>query len=59
MPITVTLNCGHAKDYTGRADHLPNIGDVHPCHSSCDRVATWRGNDNPHIRRVAAITREG
>lgn len=43
---TVTLSCGHDKDYTGQERYLPNIGDPHPCVPGCD----W-----PALRRVTVI----
>lgn len=44
-------SCGHTTDVTGMSQ-LPAVREEVACWSSCDRVPTWRGAGNPHIRHV-------
>ena len=53
MKTIVVLTCGHEKDYTGREDRLPAVGEYHPCFSSCDYVPTRY----PKLRYVKEIRR--
>lgn len=52
--VILVRTCGHETDVTAiPADQREAVGEEVSCWSACDRVPTWRGANNPYIRRVA------
>lgn len=54
LRVVMVRNCGHEQDATTRnPEYLEAVGTTVSCWSACDRVPTWRGANNPYLRRVA------